>query len=67
MENYKQKRVTYLAAVSYSIIIGLSFLFTKLTLDVADPFEILAHRFTVSFIAILIPVLFKWVKVQYNR
>ena len=67
MENYKQKRITYLAAVSYSIIIGLSFLFTKLTLDVADPFEILAHRFTVSFIAILIPVLFKWVKVQYNR
>lgn len=59
--------LAYLAAVAYAIIIGLSFLFTKLSLDVASPIDILAHRFTVSFVAIVIPILFKWVKVDYNR
>lgn len=66
MENNKNT-LAYLAAVGYAIVIGLSFLFTKLTLDVAGPIDILAHRFTVSFLAIGIPVLFKWVKVDYNK
>lgn len=61
------KALVYIAAVAYALIIGLSFLFTKLSLDVAGPLDILAHRFTVSFIAIVIPVLFKWVKVDYNK
>ncbi|HZK10641.1 MAG TPA: DMT family transporter, partial [Clostridia bacterium] len=60
-------RLAYPAAVAYAVIIGLSFLFTKLALDVASPIDILAHRFTVSFFAIAIPLLFKWVKVDYNR
>lgn len=63
----KKKNLAYLAAILYAIIIGLSFLFTKLTLDVANPIDILAHRFTVSFVAIALPILFKWVKVDYNR
>ena len=54
--------LAYLAAIGYAIVIGLSFLFTKLSLDAADPIDILGHRFTVSFIAVLIPVLFKWVR-----
>lgn len=62
-----ENHLAYLAAVGYAIVIGLSFLFTKLTLDVADPIDILAHRFTVSFFAIVIPVSFKWVKVDYNK
>lgn len=62
-----EKNLTYGAAVAYSVIIGLSFLFTKLTLDVADPLQILAHRFTVSFVAILVPVSFRWVNVHYDR
>lgn len=66
MENNKNT-LAYLAAVGYAIVIGLSFLFTKLTLDVAGPIDILAHRFTVSFLVIGIPVLFKWVKVDYNK
>ncbi|NLN47651.1 MAG: DMT family transporter [Clostridiales bacterium] len=57
----------YLAALGYAFIIGLSFLFTKFSLDVADPINILAHRFTVSFIVLGIPVLFKWVKVNYTK
>lgn len=65
--NKNKNGLAYLAAVGYAIVIGLSFLFTKLTLDVAEPIDILAHRFTVSFVAITIPVLFKWVKVDYNK
>lgn len=60
------KNLAYLAAFVYASIIGFSFLFTKLTLDLADPIDILAHRFSVSFVVISIPVFFKWVKVDYN-
>lgn len=72
MKNNKNNKnnknvLVYLAAVAYAVIIGLSFLFTKLSLDVADPIDILAHRFMISFIVIVIPVLFKWAKVDYNK
>ncbi|MBA4537874.1 EamA family transporter [Bacillus aquiflavi] len=58
----KQTGKAYIAAFTYSFIIGFSFLFLKLTLTVADPIDTLAHRFTASFIAILIPVIFGWIK-----
>ncbi|AFS78997.1 putative drug/metabolite transporter [Gottschalkia acidurici 9a] len=66
MNNNKYKLV-YMAAISYAIITGLSFLFTKIALGYGDPTDILAHRFTASFIAISIPVLMKWTKVDYNK
>jgi drug/metabolite transporter (DMT)-like permease len=31
---------------------------------VADPLNILAHRFTISFLTVLIPVLFGWIKLK---
>lgn len=52
--NKSMNKLVYLAAVAYAMVIGLSFLFTKLSLDVAEPIDILAHRFTVSFIFISI-------------
>lgn len=67
MRENNNKVLVYIAAVAYALIIGLSFLFTKLSLDVANPIDILAHRFTVSFIAILIPILFNWITVDYNK
>lgn len=57
----------YLAAIIYSIISGLSFLFGKIGLDYSNPIDLLAYRFTAAFIAILIPVLFKWVKVDLDK
>lgn len=63
MENNKQTKA-YFAAVLFAFIIGLSFLFTKMALTVADPMNILAHRFTVSFFTILIPVLFGKIKIS---
>lgn len=61
------KNSAYLAALFYAIIIGLSFLFTKITLGFSNPIDILAYRFIASFIAISIPVLFKLVPVRYNK
>lgn len=66
MENNKNKLV-YLSAILYAVITGLSFLFTKIALRSADPIDILAYRFSACFIAILIPVLFKWIKFDYSR
>lgn len=48
------KRKAYLAAVIYAFIIGLSFMFVKVTLTVTSPIDTLAHRFTVAFIGIII-------------
>lgn len=56
--SYVQKRKAYIAAISYALIIGLSFLFVKVTLTVASPVDTLAHRFTVAFIGIVILLVF---------
>ena len=65
MENTSSKPA-YAAATLYAFITGLSFLFTKIALFHAEPLDILAHRFTAAFVSILIPVLFKMVKLNYN-
>jgi drug/metabolite transporter (DMT)-like permease len=62
--NLKSKRLAYTAIIVYSIIVGLSFLFGKLALTITSPLDSLAHRFTISFIAATIPVLFGWIKLQ---
>ncbi|OXM83737.1 DMT family transporter [Paenibacillus rigui] len=54
----------YAAAVASSLIIGLSFIFVKLALTEADPLDTLAHRFTLSFLAAMVPFAFGWVRLQ---
>ncbi|MBW7477627.1 DMT family transporter [Paenibacillus oenotherae] len=44
----------YAAAILTAIIIGFSFIFVKLALTESNPADLLAHRFTISFIAILV-------------
>ncbi|WP_342441912.1 DMT family transporter [Lysinibacillus sp. FSL K6-0075] len=53
-----EKRKSYIAAISYAFIIGLSFMFVKITLTVASPIDTLAHRFTFAFIGIVILMVF---------
>ena len=48
------------------MIIGLTNLFTKLALQVADPIDTLAARFTAAFFAIAIPAAAGWVKVNWR-
>lgn len=56
----------YMAATAYTLITGLAFLFVKIALTSADPFDLLAYRFTVAFIAILVAYAFKKVKIDYS-
>ncbi|AJE50996.1 DMT family transporter [Paenibacillus polymyxa] len=56
--------VAYLAALSYAAILGFSFLFVKLTVTEASPLDVIAHRFALSLIALTIPVLLGWIKIN---
>ena len=60
----KKIKMAYLSAIANAIIVGLSFIFMKIALIYADPLNILAHRFTVSFITISIPILLRWIKLN---
>lgn len=63
MKSSNQKKA-YLSAFLYALIIGFSFLFVKLALSVTNPLNALAHRFTIAFVAVSIPVLFGWIKLN---
>lgn len=54
MKAVNEKTSAYLAAVSMAVIIGFSFLANKVTLTTASPWAVLAHRFTFSFLALII-------------
>lgn len=55
-----------LAACLSNIIFGFSFIFSKKALAVSNPLVILAVRFTVSFLFMLLLILFKAVKVSFK-
>ena len=63
----RNKSSAYAAALLYAVIVGLSFLFSKIVLGITNPIDILAHRFIASFIAISIPILFKLVPIHLNK
>lgn len=54
----------YAAALIYALIIGFSFVFVKLALDAAEPLDLLAHRFTVSFIGALALMIGGWSRLR---
>ncbi|WP_419891009.1 DMT family transporter [Paenibacillus xylanexedens] len=56
----------YIAAILYAAIIGLSFLFVKMTVTVAHPIDVLAHRFALSLIVVSIPIIFGWIKIRLS-
>lgn len=60
----KGPKKVYLLALLYALIIGFSFLFTKIALNFADPIDTVAYRFTISFVALGIPVLAGWIKLD---
>ncbi|MGG1696747.1 DMT family transporter [Bacillus zhangzhouensis] len=62
MDNSKQK--AYFAAIAYACIIGFSFLFVKIALESANPIDLLAHRFTISFAAALL--LYPFLRKKYR-
>ncbi|USG66175.1 DMT family transporter [Brevibacillus ruminantium] len=54
----------YLAAIINALIVGLSFLFVKVALTSSSPLDTLAHRFTFSFLAASVPLLFGWIRLN---
>lgn len=62
----KKTKMAYLSAIANALIVGLSFIFMKNSLIYTDPLNILAHRFTVSFITISIPILLGWIKLNIS-
>lgn len=48
-----------LGALGNAFTIGLAFLFVKLALGIGNPLDVLAHRFTIAFLVIVIIALFK--------
>lgn len=62
---YSREKRAYMAAILNACIIGLSFLFLKLTLTVVtSPIDTLAHRFTASFLGMILLMLFGFVKIK---
>lgn len=61
-----EMKKAYIAAVIYAFIIGLSFMFVKMTLTVANPLDTLAHRFTIAWISASIFVLINKSKLKIN-
>ena len=57
----------YLAALGYALVVGFSFLFTKVSLDQADPIYVLTYRFIASFITISILAMLGIVKVDLSK
>lgn len=57
----------YLAALSFSAIIGFSFLFTKIALGYASPLTNLAHRYTIAALVMVVLHQTKHIKVSLSR
>ncbi|MFS0873877.1 DMT family transporter [Paenibacillus xylanilyticus] len=64
MNKTRTRAYAYTAAVMYAAIIGLSFLLVKMTVDVAHPMDVLAHRFALSTLVVSIPVILGWIKIR---
>lgn len=62
----KDNKRIYSAALLYALIIGLSFLFVKIALESANPLDLLAHRFSASFIVVVGILIFKKEKLHLN-
>ena len=61
------ERLAFAAAIGHTFITGLSFMFSKIGLGYSSPWDLLAYRFTASFVAIMIPVAFKLISFDFNR
>ena len=62
----RSERLAYAAAIGHTFITGLSFMFSKIGLGYSTPWDLLAYRFTASFIAVMIPVAFRWIRFDFT-
>jgi len=62
-----KKQYSTIAAITYAILVGLSFLITKLVVPFASPILILAHRFTIAFITYVFFLIITKQNIKLNR
>lgn len=60
----KEKYMPILAAITYSTIFGLSFMFSKIGLEVMTPMELISYRFLLGALVMTIFKLFKIVDID---
>lgn len=65
MVRISSRTLAYFFAIIHTLITGLSFLFTKTALTFANPIHVLAFRFTASLIALIVPILFQKIHLNY--
>lgn len=65
--NSKNHALAYVAAIISSIFFGLSFLFSKIALTVANPLALVAFRFLLAFSVMSALIMFKIFKVNYKN
>lgn len=65
--NNRQTGRAYTAAISYAFIIGFSFMFVKLALEVSHPLDTLAHRFTISLGAAAVALVIARRRIRFDR
>jgi drug/metabolite transporter (DMT)-like permease len=65
--NSKNNALAYVAAIISSILFGLSFLFSKIALTVANPLALVAFRFLLAFSVMSALIMFKIFKVNYKN
>ena len=61
------ERKAYSAATLVAIIIGMSFLFVKITLEYTSPLDALAHRFTIAFLAVVVALMYKKKSIKLSK
>jgi len=62
----KHNKSAYFTALLYALITGNAFIFVKTAISNANPYDLLAYRFNASFLAIIILLAFRVIKVKYN-
>jgi len=65
--NNKNHALAYVAAIISSILFGLSFLFSKIALTVANPLALVAFRFLLAFSVMTTLIIFRIFKVNYKN
>ena len=62
----KKELFAYGFSLLYAIIFGLSFLFSKIALDITTPFKLIAFRFLLAFLFLSLLVAFRIIKINYR-
>lgn len=62
-----KKYYIHIVGVSFAVIFGFTFMFSKVALDYVRPVGLIAYRFIIAFITLEILRLFKIIRIRFDR